>query len=51
MTRTMFAGESMINPDFIDEKSQRRTAIHEIGHATIRYVLENYQELKNYYKC
>lgn len=46
MTRTMFAGESMINPDFIDEKSQRRTAIHEIGHATIRYVLEKLPGIK-----
>lgn len=46
MTRTMFAGESMINPDFIDEKSQRRTAIHEIGHGTIRYVLEKLPGIK-----
>ena len=46
MTRTMFAGESMINPDFIDEKSQRRTAVHEIGHATIRYILEKLPGIK-----
>ena len=46
MTKNMFAGERMINPEFIDEDSQRRTAIHEIGHATIRYVLEKTPGIK-----
>lgn len=46
MTKNMFAGERMINPDYIDEASQRKTAIHEIGHATIRYLLENTPGIK-----
>ena len=36
----------MINPELIDEKSLRKTAIHEIGHATIRYILEKVPGIK-----
>ena len=46
MTKDMFAKASMINPDLIDEKSLRKTAIHEIGHATIRYILEKVPGIK-----
>jgi AAA+ superfamily predicted ATPase len=41
MTDTIFNGNNMINPDEIDEKAYRKTAIHEIGHALVRYVLYN----------
>ena len=46
MTKDMFAKASMINPDLIDEKSLRKTAIHEIGHATISYILEKVPGIK-----
>ena len=39
MIKNIYTGEYMINPDLIDEESQRRTAIHEIGHAAISYIL------------
>ena len=39
MTACLFNGEKMINPDIIDDEALRRTAIHEIGHAFVRYKL------------
>jgi len=39
MTACLFNGERMINPDIIDEEALKRTAIHEIGHAFMRYKL------------
>ena len=39
ITETIFNGDSMINPDLIDDKALRKTAIHEIGHAMLRFKL------------
>ena len=36
MTKSLFNGENMINPDIIKEEDLRKTAIHEIGHALVR---------------
>ena len=41
ITNTLYDGQNMINPDIIDAKSLRKTAIHEIGHAFVRCVLYN----------
>ena len=46
MIKTMLTGDSMINPDLIDSKSLKKTAIHEIGHATIRYLLQKTPGIK-----
>ena len=45
MTDSLFNGENMINPDSITEESLRKTAIHEIGHALIRYKLFDSPEI------
>ena len=39
ITETLLNGENMINPEKITEQSLRKTAIHEIGHAFVRYKL------------
>lgn len=39
ITETLLNGENMINPEEITEQSLRKTAIHEIGHAFVRYKL------------
>ena len=39
MTDSLFDGDSMIDPDKISEKALRKTAVHEIGHALLRYKL------------
>ena len=46
MTKNMFGGDRMIDPSKINEEAQRKTAVHEIGHATIRYLLENTPGIK-----
>ena len=45
MTDCLFNGENMINPDLITEESLRKTAIHEIGHALVRYKLFDSPEI------
>ena len=40
ITSTMLNGKNMIDVTKIDEKSQRRTAYHEAGHAGVRYLLK-----------
>ena len=37
ITNSLFNGDNMINPDAITEESLKKTAIHEIGHAFLRY--------------
>ncbi len=39
MTDSLFNGEYMVNPEAIPEEALRNTAIHEIGHALVRYKL------------
>ena len=39
MTNSLFNGEYMINPDEIPKEALKKTAIHEIGHALVRYKL------------
>lgn len=39
MTKIILNGNDMINPDRITPESQRKTAIHEVGHAISRYLL------------
>ena len=39
MTEVMINGNNMISPDRITEQSIRKTAIHEVGHATIAVLL------------
>ncbi len=39
VTDSLFNGEHMINPDEISEDALKNTAIHEIGHALVRYKL------------
>ena len=41
MTKTLLDGNNMIDPSRIDEKHLRKTAIHEVGHATVGYLLLN----------
>lgn len=46
MSKTMYNGDQMINPDLITENDLRTTAIHEVGHATIRYLLNKTPGIK-----
>mgnify|MGYP003294600059 CR=1 FL=1 len=39
LTRTMLNGKSMIDPSRVTMDDMRKTAIHEVGHATIGYLL------------
>ncbi len=39
MSSCLFNGNSMINPDVISDEAVRETAIHEVGHAFVRYKL------------
>ena len=39
MTKSLFNGNDMINPEEITNKSLEETATHEIGHAFVRYAL------------
>lgn len=41
MIAAVYSGKDMINPEDISEKSIKTTAIHEIGHAFLRYKLYN----------
>jgi len=41
MISCVFSNRNMITPDTISEKSLRKTAIHEIGHAFVRYKLKD----------
>ena len=41
ITNSLFNGDRMINPEAISEEDLRETAIHEIGHALVRYKLYN----------
>lgn len=41
MIAAVYSGKEMINPEDISEKSIKTTAIHEIGHAFLRYKLYN----------
>ena len=45
ITASIYNGENMINPDEISEKSLRKTAVHEVGHALVRYKLFNSPEI------
>jgi len=45
ITESLYNGENMINPDEISDKSLRKTAIHEVGHALVRYKLYNSPEI------
>ena len=46
MTKTIFNGNNMIDVDNITDEAQERTAIHEIGHATLRYLLNKKTGIK-----
>ncbi len=39
MINVVFNNSEMINPEEITEEAQKRTAIHEIGHAAVRLLL------------
>ncbi|MBQ6860621.1 MAG: AAA family ATPase [Clostridia bacterium] len=39
ITKTMLDGASMIDPSRITQEDLRKTAIHEVGHATVGYLL------------
>ena len=39
MSSCLFNGNSMINPDVISDEAVKETAIHEVGHAFVRYKL------------
>lgn len=39
LTKTLLNGNNMIDPSKISKESIRKTAIHEIGHATVGYLL------------
>ena len=39
MTDTLLGGKEMIDPSKISEESLRKTAAHEVGHATVTYLL------------
>ena len=41
ITKTLLTGDSMIDPNKVDAKHLRKTAIHEVGHATAGYLLMN----------
>ena len=45
ITNSIYNGENMINPDEISDKSLRKTAVHEVGHALVRYKLFNSPEI------
>ena len=46
MISCVFSDRNMINPETITDEALRRTAIHEIGHAFVRYKLFNTPNIK-----
>ena len=46
ITQILSNGNNMIDLDIIDEEAQKRTATHEIGHATLRFLLKKNAGIK-----
>lgn len=46
ITNNLFGGKEMIDMDRINDESLRKTGIHEIGHATVRYILKKTPGIK-----
>lgn len=46
ITNNLFGGSQMIDTNRITDEDLRKTAIHEIGHATVRYILKRTPGIK-----